>query len=123
MLRPAGPVCCVRGEKFPFASAVAGRNAASAIAPGNLLILKAHPAHRETNVLRGQGLSITKHPPVKAIAFTGSAAGGRALLRLAAERCQPFPYDAEMPSSHPYLYEEVFGPTTLLLHYGKTPIF
>src|SRR3954452_9005434 len=47
------------------------------------------------------GVALVKHPAVKAVAFTGSAAGGQALMRLAAERPEPIPCYAEMGSTNP----------------------
>ena len=42
-----------------------------------------------------------QHPEVKAVAFTGSASGGQALMRLAANRRDPIPCYAEMGSTNP----------------------
>ena len=47
------------------------------------------------------GVSLVQHPAVKAVAFTGSASGGQALMRLAANRPDPIPCYAEMGSTNP----------------------
>lgn len=127
MLRPLGPVVVFGASNFPLAFSVAGGDTASALAAGNPVIVKAHPAHPGTSELTGKviqnavqqsglpagvfsllfdagievGVSLAKHPGVKAIAFTGSAGGGQALMRLAAERPEPIPCYAEMGSTNP----------------------
>jgi len=45
--------------------------------------------------------SLVTHPLVKAAAFTGSLAGGRALMSLASSRPEPIPFYAEMGSVNP----------------------
>lgn len=47
----------------------------------------------------GQGL--VKHPVVKAVGFTGSRRGGRALMDIAAARPEPIPVYTEMSSVNP----------------------
>ncbi len=47
------------------------------------------------------GQQLVKHPEVKAVGFTGSIKGGRALFDLAAEREEPIPVFAEMGSINP----------------------
>ena len=47
------------------------------------------------------GVSLVQHPAIKAVAFTGSASGGQALMRLASERPEPIPCYAEMGSTNP----------------------
>jgi NADP-dependent aldehyde dehydrogenase len=47
------------------------------------------------------GIQLVKHPAVKAIAFTGSFAGGTALMKLAAARPEPIPCYSEMGSVNP----------------------
>jgi 2,5-dioxopentanoate dehydrogenase len=127
MLRPLGPVAVFGASNFPLAFSVAGGDTASALAAGNPVIVKAHPAHPGTSELVGKliqkavkdsnlppgvfsllfdaaidvGIALVKHPAVKAVAFTGSAAGGQALMRLAAERPEPIPCYAEMGSTNP----------------------
>src|SRR5256885_5155515 len=127
MLRPLGPVAVFGASNFPLAFSVAGGDTASALAAGNPVLVKAHPAHPGTSELVGLviqkaveksrlpagvfsllfdanievGIALAKHPAVKAIAFTGSAAGGQALMKLAAARPEPIPCYAEMGSTHP----------------------
>jgi len=127
MLRPIGPVAVFGASNFPLAFSVAGGDTVSALAAGNPVIVKAHPAHPGTSELVGKvlqktvkesglpngvfslvfdagvevGISLVRHPAVKAIAFTGSASGGQALMRLAAERPEPIPCYAEMGSTNP----------------------
>jgi 2,5-dioxopentanoate dehydrogenase len=127
MLRPLGPVAVFGASNFPLAFSVAGGDTASALAAGNPVIAKAHPAHPGTSELVGKivqkavresglpagvfallfdggievGVSLAKHPAVKAIAFTGSASGGQALMRLAGSRPEPIPCYAEMGSTNP----------------------
>jgi alpha-ketoglutaric semialdehyde dehydrogenase len=127
MLRPLGPVAVFGASNFPLAFSVMGGDTASALAAGNPVVVKAHPAHPGTSEIVGRivqravqesglpagifsllfdaniqvGVSIVKHPKVKAIAFTGSRTGGEALMRLAAARPEPIPCYAEMGSTNP----------------------
>lgn len=127
MLRPLGPVVVFGASNFPLAFSVAGGDTASALAGGNPVIVKAHPAHPGTSELAGRaivravakcnlppgvftllfdsgievGTALVQHPVVQAVAFTGSTGGGQALMRLAASRPQPIPCYAEMGSTNP----------------------
>lgn len=127
MLRPLGPVVIFGASNFPLAYSVAGGDTASALAAGNPVIVKAHPAHPGTSELVGLavrqavedagfpegvfsllfdggtdvGMALVKHPLVKAVGFTGSRRGGRALMDLAAARPEPIPVYAEMGSVNP----------------------
>ena len=127
MLRPFGPVVVFGSSNFPFAYSVAGGDTASAFAAGCPVIVKAHPAHPGTGELVGRlivdavkecglpegsfsllfdagfelGQALVKHPLVKAVGFTGSLKGGRALVDLAAARTEPIPVYAEMGSINP----------------------
>jgi len=127
MLRPLGPVAVFGASNFPLAFSVAGGDTASALAVGNPVVVKAHPAHPGTSELvagaiveaaletsmpdgvfamlqgarHGIGLHLVCHPAVKAVGFTGSLAGGRALFDAAASREAPIPVYAEMGSSNP----------------------
>ena len=127
MLRPIGPVAVFGASNFPLAFSVAGGDTASALAAGNPVIVKAHPAHPGTSEIAGRairkavlesglpvgvfsllfdagievGVALVKHPAVKAVAFTGSAVAGQALMRLAADRPEPIPCYAEMGSTNP----------------------
>jgi NADP-dependent aldehyde dehydrogenase len=57
------------------------------------------------SILYGRGISVgqalVKHPALRAVGFTGSRAGGRALMDAAAARPQPIPVYAEMSSVNP----------------------
>jgi len=127
MLHPLGPVAIFGASNFPLAFSVAGGDTASALAAGNPVIVKAHPAHPGTSELVGQllqesvrecglpegvfsllfdsgnqvGIALVKHPLVKAVGFTGSRTGGRALMDAAASRPDPIPVFAEMSSTNP----------------------
>ena len=127
MQRPLGPVAVFGASNFPFAFSVAGGDTASAFAAGNPVIVKAHPAHPGTSELTARavyaavresglpagvfsllfdsgiqvGVSLVQHPAIKAVGFTGSAAGGQALMRLASARPEPIPCYAEMGSTNP----------------------
>ena len=127
MLRPIGPVVVFGASNFPFAYSVAGGDTASAFAAGCPVIVKAHPAHPGTSELVGRlilhavrecglpegtfsmlfdagfevGQALVRHPLVRAVGFTGSLRGGRALADLAAARPEPIPVYAEMGSINP----------------------
>jgi NADP-dependent aldehyde dehydrogenase len=47
------------------------------------------------------GMAIVKHPSIKAIGFTGSFRGGKAIFDAAAQRPTPIPVFAEMGSTNP----------------------
>jgi 2,5-dioxopentanoate dehydrogenase len=128
LLRPLGPVAVFGASNFPLAFSVAGGDTASALASGNTVVVKAHPAHPGTSELVGRmiresvrecGLpegvfsllfdsgieaskALVKHPLIKAGGFTGSLAGGRALMDLASSRPEPIPFYAEMGSTNPF---------------------
>jgi NADP-dependent aldehyde dehydrogenase len=127
MRRPLGPVAVFGASNFPLAFSVAGGDTASALASGNPVVAKAHPAHPGTSELAGNaiaaaaaavglpagvfsllfddafavGEALVRHPLVRAVGFTGSRAGGQALARLAEARPQPIPVYAEMGSVNP----------------------
>ncbi|QNI38707.1 aldehyde dehydrogenase (NADP(+)) [Edaphobacter sp. 4G125] len=127
MWKPLGPVAVFGASNFPLAFSVAGGDTASALASGCPVVVKAHPAHPGTSELVGKaiqkavkesglpegvfsllfdagvevGVSLVKHPGIKAVAFTGSQAAGKALTRLATERPEPIPCYAEMGSTNP----------------------
>lgn len=127
MLRPLGPVVVFCASNFPLAFSVAGGDTASALAAGNPVIVKAHHAHPGTAELVGLAVSdavrscdlpegvfsliygagnqvgaqLVNHPLIKAGGFTGSRAGGLALLHAATTRPEPIPFYAEMSSVNP----------------------
>jgi NADP-dependent aldehyde dehydrogenase len=124
-----GPVVVFGASNFPLAFSVAGGDTAAALAAGCPVIAKGHPAHPGTGELVAQAIvaavqacslppgvfsllngtsnelggSLVAHPLVKAAAFTGSRAGGLALLKIANERNEPIPVYAEMSSINPVL--------------------
>jgi len=127
MLFPLGPVVVFGASNFPLAFSVAGGDTASALAAGNPVIVKAHPAHPGTSEMVGLlvqesvrecglpegvfsllldsgnqvGIALVKHPLIKAVGFTGSRKAGRALMDVAAARLEPIPVFAEMSSTNP----------------------
>jgi len=120
MLRPIGPVAVFGASNFPLAFSVPGGDTASALAAGCPVIVKAHPAHPETSKLVARvisevvpagvfalvegfeaGIELVEHPLIKAVAFTGSRRGGRALMDVAAARAEPIQVYAEMGSINP----------------------
>lgn len=124
---PVGPVAVFGASNFPLAFSVAGGDTAAALAAGAPVIVKGHSAHPGTSELVGRavreavkecglhegvfsllfgsgaeiGQSLVKHPVIKAVAFTGSRAGGVALMKTAAARPEPIPVFAEMSSINP----------------------
>jgi NADP-dependent aldehyde dehydrogenase len=127
MLAPLGPVVVFSSSNFPLAFSVAGGDTASALAAGCPVIVKPHQGHLGTSELVGLcvqqavkdcgapegtfsllygagrevGIALVKHPLVKAVGFTGSRSGGRALMDATAARPEPIPVYAEMGSINP----------------------
>ena len=127
MKKALGPVGIFGASNFPLAFSVAGGDTASALAAGCSIVVKAHPAHPGTCELiawairnavmksnmpdgtfsmvhgrsTGIGMSIVKHPLIKAIGFTGSFRGGKAIYDAAVQRSEPIPVYAEMGSTNP----------------------
>src|SRR5438270_3543702 len=54
MFRPLGPVAVFGASNFPLAFSVAGGDTASALAAGNPVVVKAHPAHPGTSEIVGK---------------------------------------------------------------------
>ncbi|MCA4133891.1 aldehyde dehydrogenase (NADP(+)) [Arthrobacter sp. M4] len=133
---PLGPVAVFGASNFPLAFSVAGGDTASAFAAGCPVIVKAHDAHPGTAELVGQaivkavtdlglhpgvfslvygsgasiGQELVADPAIKAVGFTGSRAGGTALMRTAAARPEPIPVYAEMSSINPvYVFPGALG--------------
>jgi 2,5-dioxopentanoate dehydrogenase len=122
-----GPVVVFGASNFPLAFSVAGGDTASALAAGCPVIVKAHSAHPLTSFIAGQailraakstgmpegvfsllfgdgkdlGIQLVQHPAVKAVGFTGSFQGGKALFDAAVKRPEPIPVYAEMGSLNP----------------------
>ncbi|MDD7945881.1 aldehyde dehydrogenase (NADP(+)) [Microbacterium sp. NE2HP2] len=124
-LEGIGTVLVFAASNFPFAFSVAGGDTASALAAGNAVVLKAHPGHPHLSQLTGEivtaalsaagapagiftvihgtdaGVHALRHPEVRAAAFTGSIAGGRALFDIAMSRPEPIPFYGELGSVNP----------------------
>jgi 2,5-dioxopentanoate dehydrogenase len=128
MLVPIGTVAVFGASNFPFAYSTAGGDTASALASGCPVVVKGHPAHARTSamvagaILRaaertgmpkgvfahldgGEGFEVGKalvmHPDIKAVGFTGSFGGGKALYDMANQRPEPIPVFSEMGSVNP----------------------
>lgn len=126
---PLGPVVVFGSSNFPLAFSVAGGDTASALAAGCPVIVKGHPAHPGTGELVARavkeavascdlpegvfsylpgpsndlGSALVADPRIKAVGFTGSRAGGLALMQIASERHEPIPVYAEMSSINPVI--------------------
>lgn len=122
-----GPVAVFGASNFPLAFSTAGGDTAAALAAGCPVVFKAHPGHMATAewaalaIIRGAektgmpagvfnmiyggtvGAWLVQHPAIKAVGFTGSLGGGRALCDMAAARSEPIPVFAEMSSINPIL--------------------
>jgi len=122
-----GPVGIFGASNFPLAFSVAGGDTASALAAGCSIVVKAHPAHPGTSEMIGRaivkaaeaegmpegvfslvhgashevGMAIVQHSLIKAVGFTGSFRGGKALYDAAVKREEPIPVYAEMGSINP----------------------
>lgn len=125
--RPIGPVAVFGASNFPLAFSTAGGDTAAALAAGCPVVVKGHSAHpgtgeivaeaieaaiRKTGVHPGVfsliqggnrqvGEAVVQHPLIKAVGFTGSLAGGRALFNLCAARPEPIPFFGELGSVNP----------------------
>jgi len=127
MQHPVGPVAVFGASNFPLAFSVAGGDTASALAAGCPVVVKGHEAHPGTGeivaqailaAIKGQGIdpgvfsmihggsretgvSLVQHPLIRAVGFTGSLAGGKALFDLCAARPEPIPFFGELGSVNP----------------------
>ena len=127
MQKALGPVGVFGASNFPLAFSVAGGDTVSALAAGCPVVFKAHPAHPGTSEMVGLaiqravqktgmpdgtfsmvngrstevGMALVRHPLIKAIGFTGSFFGGKALFDEANKRPEPIPVYAEMGSTNP----------------------
>lgn len=117
---PLGVVGVFGASNFPFAFSVMGGDSASALAAGCAVVHKAHDGHLELAARtadvaaaslddagapaglfslvtgRAAAQALVDHPLVKAIGFTGSTTGGRALFDRAAARPVPIPFYGEL---------------------------
>ncbi|PZU24315.1 MAG: aldehyde dehydrogenase (NADP(+)) [Shinella sp.] len=127
MQRPIGPVAVFGASNFPLAFSTAGGDTASALAAGCPVVVKGHSAHPGTGEIiaeavhaailkhklhpgvfsliqggrRDVGTALVTHPLMKAVGFTGSLAGGRALFDLCVSRPEPIPFFGELGSVNP----------------------
>jgi NADP-dependent aldehyde dehydrogenase len=132
MLVPIGPVAVFGASNFPLAFSTAGGDTASALAAGCPVVVKGHPSHPGTGEVVARelraavaaaglppgtfghllaagvevGEALVDAPGIAAVAFTGSTAGGRAILDRAARRPVPIPVYAEMGSINPIVVTE-----------------
>lgn len=129
-LQAIGPVAVFGSSNFPFAYSTAGGDTASALAAGCPVIVKAHPMHAGTSWLVAEcilkvaqqqqlpdgvfshlldnghdvGEELVGNEYIKAVGFTGSIRGGRALMDLSMKRDTPIPVFAEMGSINPVVF-------------------
>ncbi|MGR3804654.1 aldehyde dehydrogenase (NADP(+)) [Marinibacterium profundimaris] len=125
--RPIGPVAVFGASNFPLAFSTAGGDTASALAAGCPVVVKGHPAHPGTAEIVAEAIhaavaktgmpagvfsmvhgaahevggTLVKHPLIKAVGFTGSLKGGKALFDLCAQRPEPIPFFGELGSINP----------------------
>ena len=125
--RPIGPVAVFGASNFPLAFSTAGGDTASALAAGCPVVVKGHSAHPGTGEIVAQaidtaikacglhpgvfslvqggrrdvGEALVQHPLIRAVGFTGSLGGGRALFDLCAARPEPIPFFGELGSVNP----------------------
>ena len=125
--KPIGPVAVFGASNFPLAFSTAGGDTAAALAAGCPVVVKGHSAHPGTGEIvaeaidaaikacgmprgvfsliqggrRDVGTALVQHPLIKAVGFTGSLAGGRALFDLCAQRPEPIPFFGELGSVNP----------------------
>ncbi|HVH02863.1 MAG TPA: aldehyde dehydrogenase (NADP(+)) [Amaricoccus sp.] len=127
MQRPIGPVAVFGASNFPLAFSTAGGDTAAALAAGCPVVVKGHSAHPGTGEIvaeavaaaiaatgmpagvfsliqggrRDVGTALVAHPAIRAVGFTGSLGGGRALFDLCAARPEPIPFFGELGSVNP----------------------
>jgi len=124
MLVPIGPVAVFGASNFPLAFSVPGGDTAAALAAGCPVVVKAHPSHPATSqlcfeILHGAasattpegtlslvhglaaGTALAAHPAIRAVAFTGSLRGGKALMAIIEQRRDPIPFFGELSSLNP----------------------
>lgn len=122
-----GPVLVLGSSNFPLAYSTMGGDTVAALAAGCCVVVKAHPMHVGTSIAVANciklaldqldlptalfshvidnsydwAIAFAQQPQIKAIGFTGSIKGGRALMDLASQRPSPIPVFAEMGSLNP----------------------
>jgi NADP-dependent aldehyde dehydrogenase len=125
ILVPIGPVAVFGASNFPFAFSVLGGDTASALAAGCPVVVKAHESHPATSKVSFEildeaaqrfsapdhtvgiiygvpaGAGLVAHPDIRAVGFTGSLAGGKALIDIVNRRAEPIPFYGELSSINP----------------------
>ena len=127
MQRPIGPVAVFGASNFPLAFSAAGGDTAAALAAGCPVVVRGHTAHPGISDLIAQafhaaieecgihpgvfsqiqggdyavGQALVNDPLIRAVGFTGSLAGGRALYDICAARDEPIPFYGELGSVNP----------------------
>jgi len=125
-----GAVIVFGASNFPLAYGVCGGDTASALAAGCPVVVKEHPAHRNTgrliasiarDAIKSSGVNpdvlcyaeddglntaefareLIEHPSAAAVGFTGSTTVGMSLIKIANGRPVPIPVFAEMGSVNP----------------------
>jgi NADP-dependent aldehyde dehydrogenase len=125
--RPIGPVAVFGASNFPLAFSTAGGDTAAALAAGCPVVVKGHEAHPGTGEIIAEaihaaivktgehpgvfsmihggtqavGAALVQHPLIRAVGFTGSLRGGRALFDMCAQRPEPIPFFGELGSVNP----------------------
>ena len=125
--RPLGPVGVFGASNFPLAFSTAGGDTAAALAAGCPVVYKGHPGHPATGEIVAQaiaaavektgmpkgtfgfvqsntneaGEALVTHPLTRAVGFTGSFRGGKALFDLAMSRPEPIPFFGELGAINP----------------------
>jgi NADP-dependent aldehyde dehydrogenase len=134
--RPIGPVAVFGASNFPLAFSTAGGDTAAALAAGCPVVVRGHAAHPGTGEIVAEainaarekldlhpgvfslvqgggndvGAALVQHPLIKAVGFTGSLRGGRALFDLCAARPEPIPFFGELGSVNPmFILPEAAG--------------
>jgi alpha-ketoglutaric semialdehyde dehydrogenase len=125
--RPLGPVGVFGASNFPLAFSTAGGDTAAALAAGCPVVYKGHPGHPATGEIVAQAIAaaiektgmpkgtfgfvqsntneagevLVQHPLTRAVGFTGSYRGGKALFDLAMARPEPIPFFGELGAINP----------------------
>jgi NADP-dependent aldehyde dehydrogenase len=124
---PVGRVAVFAASNFPFAFSVLGGDTASALAAGCPVTVKIHEGHPETSrrvaaianealaavgapeglleTIEGleSGRDLVRDPSTRAVGFTGSIAGARALIDVIRTRPEPIPFFGELGSVNPVI--------------------
>jgi NADP-dependent aldehyde dehydrogenase len=130
---PLGRVAVFAASNFPFAFSVLGGDTASALAAGCPVTVKIHEGHPQTSrrvaavagkalaaagapdglltTVEGfeEGRQLVVDPGIRAVGFTGSIAGARALIELIRTRPMPIPFFGELGSVNPVVVTPLAG--------------